>query len=249
MIDKACDMCGGAVSGDDLEAYGEAFLAHVRSEHAELPFPDAAVRNYGESLGRMTGSATRLDAIGTIEVHPVTPDRIDDWLQLFDFDAMVGTPQNGGCYCLEAHETTPDQPAPTFGHWRERRATMIDRLRDGRTFGYLAYVDGLPAGWVNASKRGDYTLHRRGDEEDDRTVGIACFAIAPPYRGHGLATELLRRVMADAPSRGASAVEAYPVNAGVEGSSHFRGPRSIYDDAGFTEVTVRQRDTVVRRDL
>src|SRR5688500_17860004 len=93
-VTKDCDLCGAPVEGADLTEYGEAFLAHGRADHAELPFPDAAVRNYGEGLARMTGSAERLDSIGAIEVHRVTEDRIDDFLDFFDHDATVGTPQN-----------------------------------------------------------------------------------------------------------------------------------------------------------
>jgi hypothetical protein len=52
--------------------------------------------------------------------------------------------------------------------------------------------------------------------------------------------------VADAADRDATAIEAYPLNEGV-GFSGFRGPRALYDAAGFAEVTVRARDTVVRR--
>ena len=123
---------------------------------------------------------------------------------------------------------------------------MVDLLRRGDAFGYLAYVDGRPAGWVNASRRADCSLYRRGDEVDDTTVSVACFTIAPPYRGHGLARLLLDRVIADAPARGATAVEAYPPTFEVAAGENFRGGRAMYDAAGFSEVKVRTYDTVVR---
>jgi GNAT superfamily N-acetyltransferase len=246
VIDQACDLCGTELSAVDLPAYADAFLAHVRAEHGDLPFPDAAVRNYAEGLVRMTGPSERLDEIGTVEVHHVTEDRIDDFLDLFDHRVAVGTPQNAGCYCLEPHHVAPDQPLPAFGHWSERRAEMIDRLRAGTTHAYLAYVDGVAAGWLNASMRAEYALFRQGDDLDSTTVGVSCFAIAPPYRGHGLARLLLERAIADASARNATAVEAYPLRDGV-GFSGFRGPRALYENTGFAEVTVRSRDTVVRR--
>ena len=247
MITRPCFACGVPVEGDDLTAYGLAGLAHVRAAHAEMPYPDMAVRNDFEGAVRMTGDADRLERIGAVEIHPVTADRIDDWLAFFDRDAMVGNPENAGCYCFEPHELVPHQPQPAIGHWRDRRATMVDLLGRGAAFGYLAYVDGRPAGWVSAARRGDYTLFRRGDDVDGTTVSVACFAIAPPYRGHGLARRLLDRVVADAGERGAAAVEAYPPNADVPSGRNFRGARAMYDDAGFTEVTIRLRDTVVRR--
>ena len=245
MISQACDLCGAALEAPDLSRYADTFLAHVRADHGDLPFPDDAVRSYGEALARMTGPSERLDTIGAVEVHRVTEERIDDFLDLFDHRVAVGTPQNGGCYCLEPHECFPDR-APSFGHWTERRAAMVERLRNGSTHGYLAYVDGVAAGWCNASMRADYNLFKRDDAEDATTVAVSCFAIAPPYRGHGISRLLLERAIADAPARGASAIEAYPLNEGI-GFSGFRGWRPMYDGAGFAEVAVRARDTVVRR--
>ncbi len=246
MISKPCFLCGRAIEGEDLAAYGKAGLAHVRVEHPDdVPYPDGAVINYFEGEARMTGSAERLDEIGTIEVHPVTEDRIDDWLQFFDFDAMVGTPQNAGCYCLEPHERVPGERPLAVAHWTERRAAMVERLRDGTSVGYLGYVDGRPAGWVNASMRGDCSLFRRDDVHDTDTVSVACFAIAPPYRRHGMARVLLDAVLADVMARGASRVEAYPANAETPAGSGFRGDRRMYDAAGFREVRARTHDTVV----
>jgi GNAT superfamily N-acetyltransferase len=127
---------------------------------------------------------------------------------------------------------------------------MLQRLSGGSSFGYLAYVDGRPAGWVNASLRSEYTLHP-GEEDDPpgaRVIGISCFIIAPPYRRHGVAAALLDRILADAPERGAGWVEAYPSTEDRDGDAgSFRGPRSMYDERGCEPVRIRARDTVVRR--
>jgi GNAT superfamily N-acetyltransferase len=249
VISHPCDACGAAIEGDDIDAYGEAFLVHVRADHPEWPYPDQAVRNVGAGTIRLEGAPTeRLDTIGTVEVHRVTADRIDDFLDLFDHKVFAGFPQWSACYCLEPHEVAPDGENPGIRPWRERRNDMAERLRTGTTVGYLAYVDGAVAGWVNASRRGDYSLFRRDDGDDDCTVGVACFAIAPPYRGHGIAKALLDHAVADAAARDAQWIEAYPFNDGLEPDNpDFRGPRSMYDARAFTEVQVRARDTVVRR--
>jgi GNAT superfamily N-acetyltransferase len=250
MITRPCDMCGETVTGEDLDGFGRAGVVHVHAAHPDLPYGDLAVRNFFEGEARATGGTERLDTVGAVEIHPVTEDRIDDWLDFFDHHAMVGLPQNSACYCLEPHELSPKAPPAPFRHWRERRAIMIERLRAGTTFGYLAYVDGRPAGWVNASRRADCSLYRRGDEVDATTVAVSCFAVAPPYRGHGLARRLLDRVVADASGRGAGGVEAYPGNDSppIE-HLRFRGGRRMYESAGFTEIKVRTFDTVVRRPL
>jgi GNAT superfamily N-acetyltransferase len=245
-----CFECGATVEGADPSDLGVRFLAHARDDH-EWPYPDQGIRNYAEATQRLTGPSERLAELGELTIHPVTEERLGDWAAFFDHDAFVGKPEWAGCYCLEPHvavEGTPeDADVP---HWRDNREAMLQRLRGGSSFGYLAYVDGRPAGWVNASSRSEYTLHpgAQGDPPGSQVIGISCFVIAPPYRRHGVAAALLDRVLADAPARGAGWVEAYPFTEDGEGDpSSFRGPRSMYDARGFEPVRVRARDTVVRR--
>lgn len=245
-----CFECGETIEGDDLEGLGDRFLAHARNSH-EWPYGDQGIRNYAEATQRLTGSTERLAALGELAIHPVTEDRLDDWAAFFDHDAFAGNPEWAGCYCLEPHVAVQgaheDEDEP---HWRDNREAMRQRLRGGDSFGYLAYVDGQPAGWVNASLRSDYSLHTSedGDPPGTEVVGVSCFIVAPPYRQHGVAAALLDRVIADASARGASWVEGYPFTEGREGDAgNFRGPRSIYDERGFEPVRTRTRDTVVRR--
>jgi GNAT superfamily N-acetyltransferase len=128
---------------------------------------------------------------------------------------------------------------------------MLRLLRSGEAFGYLGYVDGRAAAWVNASKLRSCALHRRGegaDPPDDDVLAVSCFVVAPPYRRHGLAARLLDRVLADAEERGLSWIEGYPVvDAGDAETTNFRGPRSLYDARGFDPVEDRGRETVLRR--
>src|SRR6185369_15556510 len=147
-------------------------------------------------------------------IRPMTADRVEHWLRLFDHTGFAGNPDWASCYCLEPHvPATPEQPERP---WRDSRATMAERLRAGSTFGYLAYVEGEAVGWVNASLRSEYGLFRLLDPNGPapRTViGVSCFVIAPPFRRHGIAAALLDRVIADGPVRGASWIEGYPRNA------------------------------------
>jgi GNAT superfamily N-acetyltransferase len=243
--------CGTTIAGDDLGGLGDTFIAHVRADHTDWPFPDGAIRNYAEATQRLTGPSERLDAVGEIEVHPVTADRLDDWAYFFDHDGFVGNPAWAACYCHEPHVASPDDPEGEDLPWHERRERMLDMLGDGRSFGYLAYVDGKAAGWVNASKRSDYSLYRLGsgaDPADGDVVGLSCFVIAPPYRRHGLAQRLLERVVADAPGRGVAYVEAYPpTEARADDAGNFRGPMSMYEANGFEPTEQRGRNTVMRR--
>ncbi len=246
-MELTCFECQAGITAHDVSALADAFLTHARDKH-EWPFPDQAIRNYAEATQRLTGPTERLETIGAVSVEAVTADRIDDWLAFFDHDAFAGKPEWAGCYCFEPHDYDPANPPTGTHHWTYPRAQMIELLRQGRSHGYLAYVDGRPAGWVNASLRSEYALYRRGDDDDPKVIGVSCFIIAPPYRRHGIADVLLDRVIADAPARGASWIEAYPFNeVATEDASNFRGPRSMYEKRGFTEVAKTERHTVMRR--
>jgi GNAT superfamily N-acetyltransferase len=246
-----CFGCDALIEADDADAVADNFMVHAQVSHS-WSYPEEALRNYArnyaEATERLTGDTERLPEIGEVAVHPVTGDRIDDWLQLFDHDGFAGNPDWASCYCLEPHVPAP--PEMPERAWRETRATVAGRLRGGTTFGYLAYVAGRTAGWVNASLRSEYGLYRLVDPdgpEPSSVIGVSCFVVAPPFRRHGIASALLDRVIADAGARGASWIEGYPRNQPEEGDAgHFRGPRSMYDARGFEPTEVRERDTVMR---
>lgn len=63
-----------------------------------------------------------------------------------------------------------------------------------------------------------------------------------PYRGLGVARELLKGAVAYARRHGATLVEAYPVDKAARCSDDSRwfGAKSMYDSAGFKEVARRK---------
>ena len=249
-----CFGCDASIEAHGADDAVDAFVVHGKERHT-WTYPEEALRNYArnyaEASERLTGDVERLSEIGVVAVHPVSEDRVGDWLRFFDHEAFSDNPDWASCYCLEPHvPATPEAPERP---WRETRATIAERLRCGGTFGYLAYVDDRPAGWVNASFRSDYGLYRLvdpGGPESRSVIGVSCFVIAPPFRRHGIASALLDRVIADASARGASWIEGYPHNAPeASDAGHFRGARSMYDARGFEPVAVREHDTVVRRSV
>lgn len=245
-----CFECETSISADTLTDLGDQFLAHARAEH-EWPHPDPAVRNYAEATQRLTGPSDHLDEIGPISVEEVTADRLDDWLAFFDHDAFVGTPEWAACYCLEPHARDPEAPGDDVASWRDNRAEMTALLESGGSFGYLAYVNDRPVGWVNASERQKYSLYRNVDPDGPDpgdVIGVSCFIVAPPYRRHNVASLLLDRVIEDAADRGATWIEGYPfTDESDSDSGNFRGPVSMYVARGFEGIEVRDRDTVMRR--
>ena len=253
-MQSGCFACDVVLEADDSETVADLFIAHAAEAH-EWDYPEEALRNYArnysEANARVSDQTERLESIGGITVERVTEQRVDDWLHLFDHTGFAGNPDWASCYCREQHEPPSDDMPERL--WSDNRAAMAERLRKGATEGYLAYVDGEVAGWVNASKTSDYAVLKLLDPEGpepEAIVGVSCFVIAPPYRRHGVAAALLDRVIADAPSRGASWVEAYPHNEPENGDGgHFRGPRLMYDARGFEPLKERDNDTVVRLPL
>lgn len=187
MPSRVCDECGAAISGPTVSRFCEAFLDHAHTVHPNWPFPDVVLRNFAEATQRSTGPTRRLDSIGLVAVRRVSPTRIGHWLRLFDHDVFAGDPVNAVCYCTGPHcQHGMSGGGVELRPWRENRGTMVGLLRTGRCVGYLVYVDGKPAGWLNASKRSECTQYRRGagaDPADTDVISIACFAVAPPYRG------------------------------------------------------------------
>jgi GNAT superfamily N-acetyltransferase/predicted small metal-binding protein len=251
-VQAVCFGCDIVIEAADSQAVADRFVEHAAQSHA-WSYPEESLRNYArncaEAPERLTGSTERLAEIGAITIHPVTEDRIDDWLHFFDHDGFAGHPDWATCYCFDPHDPgTPDEPERL---WSTNRRMMVERLRTGGAFGYLAYVGGRAAGWVNASLRSEYGKYRLVDPEGpapSSVIGVSCFVIAPPFRRHGIAAALLDRVITDAAARGATWLEGYP-HSDPENSAagHFRGPRSMYDARGFTPIQVREHDTVVRR--
>ncbi|MBN2230665.1 MAG: GNAT family N-acetyltransferase [Candidatus Thorarchaeota archaeon] len=246
-----CFNCDEVIEADNLEVLAYAFVTHGQEKHS-WEYPEEAIRNYAcnyaEAVERLTGDTERKEEIGEITIHPVTEDSIDDWLQFFDHDGFADNPGWASCYCLQPHLPTIDENLDR--PWRESRSIMVKRLLEGVTFGYLAYVDDKPVGWVNASLRSDYELFRQVDPDGPKSssvIGISCFVVAPPYRRHGVASALLDHVIEDASTRGALWIEGYPRNQPENtDAGHFTGSQSMYAKRGFKSVLIRERDTVMR---
>ena len=195
----------------------------------------------------------RLPEIGEIDVRDVTPERVADYLDFFDHRAFLDFPAWQSCYCMETHRDHTDE------EWSERtgvdnRTDMQAMIRDGRVTALLAYVDGKPVGWCNygeTTRLSGVMMKLKLDAAEHSGVGsIACFVIAAPYRGHGVATELLDAAIERLKARGLRAVEAYPRR--EEDSSaqaHYRGSLRMYEKAGFESYRETERNFVVRKTL
>ncbi|MEA3075693.1 MAG: hypothetical protein QOF60_601 [Actinomycetota bacterium] len=231
-------LCGLVMEADDLDALAAVAIAHFAEAHADIGLTATQVANYVEALARLTGGTERLEVVDDVEVEPVAAGRLDDILAFFDHDAFADNAGWASCYCMAHH--VDDE-----GAWAERsaatnRADLIERIEAGTTTGAVAYAGDKIAGWVNASPVTAYPHHADADHAGfapDEVGAIACFVVAPPYRGHGLARRLLDAAVEQFAAAGMKAIEVYPILDPKSPAGAYRGPVPLLLEAGFEQVT------------
>ncbi len=144
-----------------------------------------------------------------------------------------------------------------LNHWGAANKRALKSLVDGGTVpGLIAYRGQRPFGWISLGPREDYPRLERSPvmkRVDETPVwSIVCFFVDPKERGQGVTRALLRGAIDYARSRGASLLEAYPVDkkARSHPDSMWFGAKRMFDRAGFKEIA-RRKDArpVVRRGL
>lgn len=130
------------------------------------------------------------------------------------------------------------------------RAQAIDFIQTGRMQGYLAYSDGKVVGWCNSNKKEAYdninfNFSKDVPDNGEKIKSVVCFAIAPAYRGKGIATALLKYLCEDARKDGFAYVEAYPFEHNENAAYH--GPTTIYEKNGFVPCGQIEGCRVVRK--
>ncbi|MCU1572937.1 MAG: GCN5-related N-acetyltransferase [Micrococcaceae bacterium] len=108
--------------------------------------------------------------------------------------------------------------------------------------GVLAYDGDEVVGWAAVHPRADTTFARSRTipHVDNLDVwSVWCVRVRPGHRGKGISHVLLRGAVDFARSKGAPAVEGYPVdNQGhkVDLTMAYVGTRSLFEAAGFVKV-------------
>jgi GNAT superfamily N-acetyltransferase len=239
-----CD-CEVVISAEDTESLIGPVKAHFDAVHPEYEDTLAIIRNYLESEDRSTGPTERLATIDDLEIVPMGPGSATDAIEFFDRDAFPDNPWWGACYCMfyprggRSNENWGQEP------WQDNREGQLRRIQDGRTTGMLAYAGGKVVGWCNATSRAD--LPGLATEDDEGIVSVVCFVVAPPYRGHGVATRLLEGVIATFTDQGLRRLEAYPVREAKDEARAFHGTLDLFSRFGFEVVS--EEPLVVGLDL
>jgi len=193
----------------------------------------------------------RLDEIGEVTVRPLAPERLDDFLDLFDHRAFADNPSWRACYCFN-FRFAGDDAAAADRTGADNRRDMSAAIADGRAHGLLAYVDGHAVGWCSASPKAEMAQLAKRDwvpPEAERVGVVGCLVIAAPYRRHGVARALVAAAGDYLAGLGCTVVEAYPVKElGVEAHG-FYGPLEIYRDLGYETYRDLPQRLVVRKPL
>jgi GNAT superfamily N-acetyltransferase len=137
------------------------------------------------------------------------------------------------------------------------RDVLCDALRSQVTDepGLLAYLDEEPVGWIAVESRTRYPTLRRGRVTTastrspdldhgglDRVWAVTCFVVRVGFRRRGIGRALLTAAVDHARSRGARALEGYPIDVQERGTVSsadlYHGTLSLFEGAGF-EVDAR----------
>jgi GNAT superfamily N-acetyltransferase len=131
----------------------------------------------------------------------------DNWR---DFEGLFegrGGPK--ACWCM-VWRATPIEAKQTDG--LTRKAAMKARIAAGTTVGLLGYLNKEPVAWCSVAPRSTYRRLVEHGGDDEGVWSIACFFVVRRLRGQGVSQRIIAAAVEFARNRGASIVEAYPVD-------------------------------------
>ena len=170
------------------------------------------------------------------ETHPVTPDRFEDFA-----DVINPNRRETHCWCV-SHRLRQGDIDELGGGSREQAMRALCARQNPP--GVVTYIDGEPVGWCNIGARSDNprllhsTVMRPVDDLD--VWSIVCVVVRSGHRNQGVTSHLIEGAVAYAASRGAPAVEAYPVDppGRMDLTMAFVGTRSMFERVGFSVIGV-----------
>jgi GNAT superfamily N-acetyltransferase len=176
--------------------------------------------------------------------HPLTPERWDDLVALFETDSITRM-----CWCMVTRLTGAElrefKPA-------DRKKMFQSLVKQGKVPGLLAYKGKDPVGWIAVAPRGmtpDWNRGRKSsaaeaeaDATDPGCWGASCFFVRSGHRKQGMTAELLEAGIAHARKGGARRLEACPMSHDDKRSAVGMcvGPLRTFERAGFEKVLERK---------
>jgi ribosomal protein S18 acetylase RimI-like enzyme len=178
------------------------------------------------------------------DVHPLSPERWPDFVELFERRGPRGGYQNApayGCWCMFWRDRSLEHGDP-------KKRAMRGIVQGGGEPGLLAYDDGSPVGWISIAPREQYQAllrspQYRPGESEDGVWSIVCFTVDRDARGRGVHEALLVAAIEHAFSRGAASVEAYPH---LEKRDDYMGHVELFRAHGFEPLRETAKRAIVR---
>jgi len=193
-----------------------------------------------------------------LSIKPLAPELVADYFDFFENRAFTDdSPYR--CYC-QVYQMSKTQYQAIYDDVAKNpgpasRAEAERQIANGILRGYLAFVDGLSIGWCNANDRANYPAEPVYDDTpfhapaENREKAVVCFEIAPEYRGKGVATALLQKVINDAKVEGYNTVVGFPVISDERYEWDCAGPIRLFEKAGSFKVSEKDGRMVMRKEL
>jgi GNAT superfamily N-acetyltransferase len=211
-------------------------------------------RNYrGTKLDTMERSTPTMTTTiapatdATISVVPANEASAEDLQAVF---GSRGYPSTCQCQWFKIRDSQWSSVPVAELRERLQEQTGCGNAAAPTTSGLIAYLGGEPAGWCAVEPRTAYPrlngmrvpwTGRDEDKADESVWSVTCFVTRVGFRRRGVSRALARATVGFARQRGARALEGYPivVRPGQEFTwgELFVGSRSVFADAGFTEVS------------
>jgi predicted GNAT family acetyltransferase len=172
----------------------------------------------------------------------VTRDTWRDFERLFE---SPGAPKY--CWCMVWRRTSEEAK---HHDGPDRKRQMKARIGKGIPVGLIAYVEDEPTAWVSIAPRESYRNLGGPEPVPGETIwSLVCFYVPRRLRGDGMVYRLIEAAVEHAREKGATVVEAYPVDEAAP-SYRFMGFVPAFEKAGFREVgRAGTRRHVMRREL
>jgi GNAT superfamily N-acetyltransferase len=172
--------------------------------------------------------------LSDLSFHPLAQKLWNDFEELFGANGACG-----GCWCMYWKLRGREYSENTGDTARQLQKSIVDSKV---TPGLLAYLEGVPIGWIAVEPRNAYPklAHSRilKPVDDKEVWSITCFFVKKKYRRAGLTIALLLAAIEHVKKQGGSIVEGYPVETTKDQPAAFvyTGTAAAFKKAGFIEV-------------